>query len=211
MVWYNPFTWAAVHWTAVAPWVAIAVAIIAALFLRVQVNEARRLRLEQARPFVVVDCELHASAHGVVVLVIENFGTTAAYGVKLRFSPELQVTMGQKVVKLTESTLIRQGIPTLAPHKRITTILDIMPHRVAEQLPMVYTVTVSYEDSERMAHADTYTLDLELLRGISYIGRKDIHHVAEHLKDVREELKKVNRELLRSRHDERQRPSSEFD
>jgi hypothetical protein len=64
--------WAAV--TAWAAWATVAVYVVLGIFAWIQVLQARRLREEQARPFVIVDFE----PGFLVYLTVENIGRTMA-------------------------------------------------------------------------------------------------------------------------------------
>ncbi|WP_156094004.1 hypothetical protein [Lentzea aerocolonigenes] len=201
MVWYNPFTWTAVHWSAVALWAALLAATVGLVLVLAQVREARKLRLEQAQPFVMVDFERHSSLPDVIMLVVENSGATAAFDVKLRFTPELQLSSLQRDAKLLDSSLLRNGIPTMPPSKRIETVFDLLSMQIEESLPTSYRAVVQYRDSMGHAYSDIYTLDLAWVRGLSYIPRKDIHDVAMRLQEIRSDLKGLRQELLRRRED----------
>ena len=76
--------WAAV--TAWAAWATVAVYVVLGIFAWIQVLQARRLREEQARPFVIVDFE----PGFLVYLTVENIGRTMARDVSIRFSPPSQ-------------------------------------------------------------------------------------------------------------------------
>lgn len=197
MVWYNPFTWTAVHWSAVAPWAALFAATVGLFLVLAQVREARKLRLEQAQPFVMVDFERHPSVPFIIMLVVENSGATAAFDIKMSFTPELQVSNEQRAVNLLGSSLMRNGIPTMPPRKRIETVFDSLRKQIDEGLPTSYRAVVQYRDSAGRAYKDVYTLDLAWARGLSYLGRNDIHHVAERLKEIRSDLRGLGQELLR--------------
>jgi hypothetical protein len=64
--------WAAV--TAWAAWATVGIYVVIGLFAWRQVREARKLREEQARPFVIVDFE----PNFLVYLTVENLGRTMA-------------------------------------------------------------------------------------------------------------------------------------
>jgi hypothetical protein len=70
--------WAAEPWTALATWVTADVALDAGIIALRQLGEARRLRLEQAQPYVVAYMEPSAGAWWLIDLVVRNFDTTAA-------------------------------------------------------------------------------------------------------------------------------------
>ena len=54
------------------------VAVVAALVAWAQVNEARRLRREQAQPYVVAGMRSSAASPMIIELFFRNYGTTAA-------------------------------------------------------------------------------------------------------------------------------------
>jgi hypothetical protein len=68
--------WTAERVIALAAVGQLVVLVAAALFARAQVREARELRAEQARPFVVVDFEL--DRRPLINLVVANLGKTMA-------------------------------------------------------------------------------------------------------------------------------------
>ena len=79
-------------WTDVAQTILVAlqlvVVVAAAIFAWSQLTEARRLREDQTRPFVIVD--LDTQIRPFFDLVVKNIGTTMARDVEIRFEPELQ-------------------------------------------------------------------------------------------------------------------------
>src|SRR5262245_56092935 len=74
-------------WAALAQWITVGIAIVAALVAYFQVREARRTREKQAQPNVVVYIDHNAHNWHYMDLVIKNFGQTAAYNVKLNLEP----------------------------------------------------------------------------------------------------------------------------
>src|SRR5215218_5772519 len=79
--------WAAV--TAWAAWATVAVYVVLGIFAWIQVLQARRLREEQARPFVIVDFE----PGFLVYLTVEDIGRTMARDVIIRFDKPLESTL----------------------------------------------------------------------------------------------------------------------
>src|SRR5262245_14565535 len=71
-------------WTAAAAWVTAFVAIAAAVVGLGQLAEARRVRLEQSQPYVVIFMEPSRAGTYFIDLVVRNFGTTAAYDVRVK-------------------------------------------------------------------------------------------------------------------------------
>lgn len=116
--------WAAV--TAWAAWATVAVYVALGIFAWIQVLQARRLREEQARPFVIVDFE----PGFLVYLTVENIGRTMARDVTVRFDKPLASTLtGPR--EINESPLLRQPIPTLPPGRKIRVLFDQYDARLA--------------------------------------------------------------------------------
>jgi hypothetical protein len=117
-VWSWPLS-TADEWSALAGWATAAVALIAGGVAVGQLGEARRLRLEQAQPYVVVFMEASAAGSWYVDLVIRNFGTTATHDVRLEIEPAPHRHAGRSgVVWLPES------IPVLVPGQEWRTFWD---------------------------------------------------------------------------------------
>lgn len=109
-------------WPAVAAWAAwatVGIYVIIGLFAWRQVHEARTLREEQARPFVIVDFE----PSFLVYLTVENLDRTMARDVSIQFDKPLQTTLEGRS-ELDESPLFRLPIPTLPPGKKISVLYD---------------------------------------------------------------------------------------
>ncbi|HJP68953.1 MAG TPA: hypothetical protein VJ846_08645 [Sphingomicrobium sp.] len=182
--WYNPLTWPAGGWSALAAWAAVIVAVTAAILVRRQLEEARELRRAQARPYVMVDFERDAEVKQGILLVIQNFGTSAGYDVTFAFDPPLAVSPQQQAANLIDSKLLTNGIPTLPPGKRFVTVFDWMPDRKETSLPESYAVTVSYADTTGRAYTDKYTLDLGWLADATWFDRKGLHEIAKGIEDL---------------------------
>lgn len=89
--------------------------IVAALFGWQQLREAKELREDQTRPFVVID--LGSTRKPFFDLVISNIGATMARDVTFKFAPEPETTM--KEAALDRLKMFREGISTLPPGKEI--------------------------------------------------------------------------------------------
>jgi hypothetical protein len=130
--------WAAV--TAWAAWATVAVYIGLGIFAWIQVLQARRLREEQARPFVIVDFE----PGFLVYLTVANLGRTMARDVSIRFDKPLESTLSGPR-EIDESPLFREPIPTLPPGKKIRVLFDQYAARMEAKLPLTYDVTLRYK------------------------------------------------------------------
>jgi hypothetical protein len=168
----------------------LVVLVVAAFVAWRQVREARRLREEQNRPFVVIDFERQERTRAIL-LTISNLGTSLARDVRFDFTPPLESTWSH--VPFTELKMFRDGISTLAPGKVIQTIFDISHQRFErrEDLPDVYEARVRYTDERgKRPFDERMHLDLGIYWNLTQVERYGVHDIHERLKDIRNELKK---------------------
>ena len=148
----------AAAWTALAAWATVIVYIGLFFYARRQVGEARRLREEQARPFVVADFEVGRP----IILTVENLGRTLARDVTIRFDERIETTgllETNKPYDVNEVRLLREPLPVLPPGKKIRVLFDSQK-RFTSDLPLAFGVTVSYRGPLGQKYpADRYTLD----------------------------------------------------
>ena len=152
-------------------------------------REAKRTREDQARPFVVVDVQPNEDVSwSILNLVIQNVGTTLARDVKIVFTPPLKTS--QQGYDLAGSTLLREGIPTLPPRRRIAVLFDVSFQRVKTQLPMRYDAEVTFKDARgRQQETLRYIIDLGYLYGLQRVDQYGVHHMAKALRDIERTLK----------------------
>jgi hypothetical protein len=162
------------------------VLIVAALVAWRQVREARRLREQQNRPFVVIDFGIERGVE--TYLEVANLGTSLARDVKFEINPPLASAVDVPVDKFK---MLNEGIPTLAPGKRLRTFFDIGFQRVESDLPMSYVATVQYKDEDgKRSFKEKLDLDLELFMYLESPTRRDLHDVHERLEDIGKTLRK---------------------
>ncbi len=175
-------------WTAVAAWAAwvtVGIYVAIGLFAGWQVLEARKLRGEQARPFVIVDFE----PGFLVYLTVENLGRTMARDVSIHFDKPLTSTLrGPR--ELDVSPLFREPIPALPPGKKIRVLFDQFTERTNAELPMAYDVEVRYRGpTGKKWLNDSYRLDLGMYLG-SALPQKGIPELVAGVGNILEEIKK---------------------
>jgi hypothetical protein len=192
------------NWTDVAQVIILvaqlAILAIAAVVAWHQVREAKRLREEQARPFVVIDFEVEDA---IAFLTVSNLGTTLARNVRFEIEPPLQSSME---IPLDKLKMLGEGISSLAPGKSIRTAFDSLIQRKPLGLPDVYAVTAQYSDeTSRRQFQEKLDLDLGVYWNLIRVQRRGEHDIHERLKDIRDELRKWTsgtRGLLRLSPDE---------
>lgn len=152
-----------------------------------QVREARRLREQQSRPFVVIDFDVERAVE--TYLEVCNLGNSLARDVKFEIAPQLESAVEVPVEKFK---MLNEGISTLAPGKRLRTFFDIGFKRIQSDLPMSYTAIIRYSDQDRKrSFEEVVDLDLGQFLYLESPTRRDVHDVNERLKEISETLGKL--------------------
>jgi hypothetical protein len=152
-----------------------------------QVREARRLREQQSRPFVVIDFDIERGVE--TYLEVANLGNSLARDVTFEITPPLQSSIDVQVEKFK---MLNEGIATLAPGKRYRTFFDTGIQRIGSDLPLTYEVIVRYRDQDaRRSFEESINLDLAQFLYLETPSRRDVHDVSEHLKDIVATLRKL--------------------
>lgn len=155
-------SWSPGAWAALAAWTTAGVAVAAGAVAMGQLGEARRLRLEQAQPYVVAFMA-DASRPKYVDLVIRNFGLTAAADVRVEIDPVPQRSVFAGESWETVSWPAR--IPVLVPGQEWRTLWDHIPSRDEADLPVRHDAVVRLTDSQRrQAFCFEYVLDWGVFR-----------------------------------------------
>lgn len=179
--------WSPTAWAALGAWATFLIYVILGLYARKQVGEARRLREEQARPWVVVDFE----PGWILWLTIENIGKTVATNVKVRFEPPLASTQ-KRPWEWEESSAFTQGIPLLPPNKKLRFFFDSITVRLNDDvLPKHYDVSVEYHGpiKRKKPLVSTYRLDISHYWGMSP-PPKGLPEVVKTLEEIQKEMHK---------------------
>lgn len=165
------------------------VAVVAGVVAYFQVREARRTREAQAQPFVVVDIEPGEVWDNAMQLVIENVGRTLATDVKIRFTPPLETTLDD--YDLTGSVLLREGIATMPPRRRVTALFDMSHDRIKADLPLRYDVQVHFKDARGWPQdALRYVVDLSYMSGLQNLRKYGMHDAAKALTEMQKSMKR---------------------
>lgn len=150
--------------------------VLALLLAGWQVFEARKLRREEFRPWVVVTFHFRSN---IAFVAIRNVGRTVARGVELRFEPALVKSPLVSALEKTRAEFPGYSLPQLAPGEERLLLLDKVPDRLASDLPKRHEVTARYRDHRRKPlPADEFVLDLESLEGAK-LPDKGLHEIAE--------------------------------
>jgi len=174
--------WQSADWSALAAWVTVAVAVIVAIIALSQLRLARRLRKEQARPYVAAYMEGTPHHERFIDLVVANFGKTMAKDVRLQVTPapRSSVQGGEP-----QDLWLPECIPALAPGQVWRTLWDFFPERAKADLPSRHEAVLTYTDAQGDRLDPTPSiLDWAAYRGRLSVTTYDLHDAAEALREI---------------------------
>jgi hypothetical protein len=175
--------WTADQWSAVGACATAAVAVIAACVAYFQVREAKKLRLDQAKPYVVVDIQPSRVSVHLLNLIVENTGATMARNVTFDFNPPLESSL--QGYEIADSTFARSGLPMIPPRRRHEYLFDSSVGRLNSDLPMKFDVTVRYEDREgKRQEPLKFPIDLSPLYGLRVVQERGLHDIARAVEQI---------------------------
>jgi hypothetical protein len=154
------------------------------------VEEAERLRREQAQPYVVVFTEQLPAMRYVFDLVIKNFGATAAHEVRLEITPQLTRSFDDD--RGMREVWLPAEIPVLVPQQEWRTRWDTGNWRRHAGLPDRHDAVVTFTDSHGRGPDGTpgrftynFVLDWAAYWGQMGMGEPDI------ARSIQDGLKKI--------------------
>ena len=110
------------------------------------------------RPWVLLDTECR---RGAVSLVLVNIGDEPAYGVRVKFSPDVSgVDPERPVSKLR----LFQGLSLLRPGRRIRVFVHAARLLYADPRPTTFSALVSYRDVDGHDYQEVFEHDLDVYR-----------------------------------------------
>ena len=152
-----------------------------------QARQAKCLREDQNRPFVVMDVDFVGTSE--LFLFVRNLGTSLARDVRIAIEPPLESSV--EWIDVGKFKMLKDGISTLAPGKELRTFFDQGFRRDESDLPLVHTATITYSDDRRKRRfIESMELDIEQYMHLRFAVRKD-------LDDIHKQLTEINKSLAR--------------
>lgn len=187
-------------WTAFGTVGLLVVAVVAALFARAQLEEARTARqaaskdahdllVEQVQPNVVLYTEHNPAEDSFIDLVMKNFGQTIATDVRSAITPAPQRSPKASRDGQTEAVAWPALVLTLAPGQEIRTFWDVSFDRVETDLPDLHQATVDFTDSRGRPLSTESRLDWSIYKTRRWVDVRGTHHLAKATEEISRTLK----------------------
>jgi hypothetical protein len=177
------------EWAALGTMGTLIVALVAAIFVWVQVRDARDLRREQARPYVAAYLELGNEVEvSLMFLIIKNFGSTTARNISISSDKPMKRAWGNE--QAPEDLPLFDRLPVLVPGQQWKTLFDWGPSRFNADLNEVYTLTVESSDSDgKRLRDETFEIDWNTFKPTKNIGVKTTHDIGKAVEKISRTMK----------------------
>jgi hypothetical protein len=185
------FGLSATGWTAVTALGAVVtglVALGAGVVAWFQLKEAKGLREEESRPYVVVSVEPSPAGMIALDIVIRNLGRTVAKNCRITTTPTLKSTTEDPDHPLAKLKPLSEPI-SLVPGQEIRLLLDRIPDRRIACLPFRYDAKVTYSNTAGQKWTEELVLDLAGVSSGKVVNVYGVHDVAKALQGIEKTLK----------------------
>lgn len=152
------------EWQAFWGFVTTAIALVAAVIALRQYRISVNSRLDQARPFVVIDLRFLGALY--VCVVVSNAGQTAARDIRFEWS-ERPIALDERSQTALDRAMVDGSIPFLAPGRKISYMLNNYDDQKDQEFPRRFEVKAVYEgpagetwDSESVLDVDQWAATL---------------------------------------------------
>ncbi|HVH94827.1 MAG TPA: hypothetical protein VM688_07910 [Nocardioidaceae bacterium] len=154
-----PSAWGPEDWSALAEIFIALILLLAIIIAAYELHDARELRRELARPYVLASLETDGTEPRFVCLVIRNLGGTAAEDVRLLWGPR---PPRSREADASESPFPEEHrLPILVPGQEWRVVRDFGPWRYADREDTGETqrLMIQYTDSRSVQHHTESLLD----------------------------------------------------
>jgi hypothetical protein len=192
------------EWSALAAWVAILVGAVAATLALLQLRDARRIRREQAAPYVIVKLEPSEASPEIIDFVIENIGSTPAFDIALSVTPDMQRAKEIGAYPFMGAKVFREGIKMLAPGQSVRMYFDSVRERLNADLSSEFEVIVTARDSRRhRVLPGHFSLDIDWGRESVYTSVHNLHWISHRVDRIDKSMRNIADTLRGMRSDTR--------
>jgi hypothetical protein len=171
-------------WNALVAIATIAYAILTWFLVR----ESKRSREAQFNPLVVVSMHPRDNWINWIDMRIENLGGSPALNIRFDVKTDFEYAQGKK---LSEMSLIKKGLPYLAPKQSLQFFFTSLVENTGSKL-LPFALTVKYTDIGNKSHSQDFLFDFSALTCLTQLGTPPIYEIAEGIKSIARDVGHVS-------------------
>ena len=136
---------------------------------------------ERNRPYVIFDFVFEQN---IIYAILKNIGKTPAINVLLSLDKKMADLHTDKRMPFPENL-----ISFMAPDRVLRDFINIAHQLFQDKQKHVYTVTIKYQNTKNKDYLETFTVDLDHNKGLTYLVPQD------HLKEIANSVKDINKNM----------------
>lgn len=176
-------------------------AVVAGIYAKKQVEQARAAHEESMRPYVIPAIDPKPFATDLFDFSVQNIGQRPAFDVSVTCDPPLQRVDEIKGLEISKVKMLTEPIHQIAPGQKMAVYYDDYRKRqevqkAGKNFPMGHHVTVTCRDSKGKQYEDKYFLDIDAMQGALFVEEKTVHNIAKQLEKI-SKAKIFNQEEMR--------------
>ena len=163
--------------------------IIYALITSRMLYETKKMRLSQTEPDVFITVQPPEYLGNATYLVIQNIGLGAAYDLRFKVEPDVQVRSGRN---LSDITFMKHGFRYLAPKQKLECYIAGPMEEAQQKENILHEITV-YQNKNKKSYEATFVLDFTNYFGVMRVEASPFDGIADKLDAINRSIDKVSR------------------
>lgn len=164
--------------------------IVYALITGRMLYETKKMRESQTEPDVFITIQPMERARPLLNLVIQNIGLGAAYDLKFKVDPDIEMRSGRK---LSDVNFMKNGFRYLAPKQKIESFVASSIEQAQKKEPTLHYITVSYRNKTKKSYEATFVLDFTEYFGMLYTDNDPFKGIIDKLDTIHKDIDSVSR------------------
>lgn len=164
--------------------------IVYALITGRMLYETKKMRESQTEPDVFITIQPMERARPLLNLVIQNIGLGAAYDLKFKVDPDIEMRSGRK---LSDVNFMKNGFLYLAPKQKLESFIASSIEQAQKKEYTLHYITVSYRNKNKKSYEATFVLDFTEYFGMLYTDNDPFKGIIDKLETIHKDIDSVSR------------------
>jgi len=152
--------------------------------------ETKKMRESQTEPDVFITIQPMERARPLLNLVIQNIGLGAAYDLKFKVDPNIEMRSGRE---LSDVNFMKNGYRYLAPKQKLESFIASSIEQAQKKEHTLHYITVSYRNKNKKSYEVTFVLDFTEYFGMLYTDNDPFKGIIDKLETIHRDIDSVSR------------------
>lgn len=148
-------------------------------------RETKKMREIQTEPDIFITVQPQERATFILNLVIQNIGLGAAYDLRFKVEPNIEMRSG---FSLSNVNFIKNGFRYLAPKQKLECMVAQTIEEAGKKETTLHEITVSYKNKTKKSYQATFVLDFTEYFGMRYVKDDPFEGIIHKLQDIHADI-----------------------